>query len=162
LKFPYQRYEVDPTPTLPGGVVYRPEVPVRVRGPAGTASFLVPVDTGADETLLPRSVAEALGVVLDEARHWQVAGIGGRPIDVVLGKVAFELLARPRPYRWSARIGFAAFAPDDELAILGHRGFLDRFTATFHPRRHELTLTPASSRWAKCNDGWCGSWRSSA
>ena len=32
LKFPYQPYEVNPTPTLPGGVVYRPEdVPARPR-----------------------------------------------------------------------------------------------------------------------------------
>jgi len=43
-------------------VIFRPEVRIRVHGPNGSGDFLALVDTGADNTILPESVARALGI----------------------------------------------------------------------------------------------------
>ena len=86
MKFPYQRYTVTPSPSVPDGILYRPEVPLRVIGSIGDASFLALVDSGADETLLPCSMGEAIGVRIDDSTQSQVAGIGGQLVDVWYGQ----------------------------------------------------------------------------
>lgn len=109
MKFPYQRYEVNASPTLPGSVLYRPEVPIRVIGLAGSASFLALADTGADETLLPRSLGEAIGVEFDEPNAWAVTGFGGQELAVVAGEVDLQVTSRRTVHRWRARIGWVSF-----------------------------------------------------
>ena len=46
---------------LSDGVLHRPEVPVSIGGPLGKLSLLALVDTGADESILPFSLARELG-----------------------------------------------------------------------------------------------------
>lgn len=49
MRFSYQPYEVDPTPaSLGASIVYRPVIPVRFIGQAGSATIWSLVDTGAD------------------------------------------------------------------------------------------------------------------
>ncbi len=141
MKFPYQRYEVEPSPAFSNGVVHRPEVPLRVIGPTGVAIFLALVDSGADGTILPKSIGEAIGVALDEHQSAPAAGFGGGRATVLPGRVELEVQQGSEQHRWAATVGFGDFAsPEDEHMILGHAGFLDYFVATFHGERHELEL----------------------
>jgi hypothetical protein len=145
MRFPYQRYEVNPSPTVPSGVLYRPELPVRVIGQTGSVLLLASADTGSDDTLLPHSVGEAIGALIDGSAAWRVGGVGGQEIDVRLGEVDLdlELARRGRVQRWRAKVGFVAFTrPEDEVAILGHCGFFDHFAAHFNSRRRIMTITP--------------------
>ncbi len=143
MKFPYQRYEVGPSPTVPGGVLYRSELPVRVIGQTGSVLLLALADTGSDDTLLPLSVGEAIGATIDESIEWRIGGVGGQEIDVRLGDVELELARHARVRRWRTKIGFVAFAsPEDEVAILGHSGFFDHFAAHFNTRDRITTITP--------------------
>jgi hypothetical protein len=41
-------------------VILRPEVPIRLHGPNGRFEFTALVDTGADSSILPRTVADTL------------------------------------------------------------------------------------------------------
>src|SRR5438132_5220550 len=104
MSFPYQRYQVEPSATLPDGVLYRPELPIRIIGAAGDASFFALADTGADETLLPRSVAELIGAEIDDTQAWSVAGFGGHTVVAVLADVDLELASRKKVYRWRAKV----------------------------------------------------------
>ena len=141
MKFPYQRYEVEPSPAFSSGVVHRPEVPLRVIGPTGDAIFLALVDSGADGTILPKSIGEAIGVALDEQQSVPAAGFGGGQAAVLAGRVEVEVQQGGEHHRWAATVGFVDFAsPEDEHTILGHAGFLDYFVATFDGERHELEL----------------------
>ena len=143
MRFPYQRYEVHPSTSLPEGVLYRPELPIRVIGSAGHVSLLALADTGIDETLLPRSVGELVGAAIDETQSWSVAGFGGQQVDVVLAEVEFELVSRRNGHRWRAKVGLVDFPnPEDEAAVLGHVGFFDQFTAHFNTRRRQVTIHP--------------------
>ena len=66
MNFPNASYQVEPTPSQPDiTTVYRPVVPFRVVGATRGAVFYGLVDTGSDETILPRSLAILIGLVPD-------------------------------------------------------------------------------------------------
>ncbi len=141
MKFRYRQYHVEPSPTCPDGILYRPMVPIRVIGLTGDASFRALLDSGSDETLLPRSIGDAIGAEIDEQETSRIAGIAGQTVETVLGTVEIELSLGTMTHRWSEQVRFVAFEhPEDEIAILGHAGFLNYFTATLDGRKHEVTL----------------------
>ena len=49
----------------------------------------------------------------------------GGMIEIALGALELELRSARSVYRWPARVGFVHRA--DNVALLGHAGFLDRF-----------------------------------
>lgn len=143
MKFSYQRYEVEVAPGFSEGILYRPEIPIRVIGLTGDASFLALVDTGADGTVLPRAVGEAVGAIIDDQHTTRVTGVAGQELTVSPGEVEFELRSGRKTYRWRATIGFADFSSSEaEQALLGHSGFLNLMRATFDGERHELVIKP--------------------
>ena len=146
MKFPYRHYRTGPSPTVPSGVLHRPEVPLRIIGATGALSMWTLVDAGSDETLLPLSVGQMIGATMNAAQTWQVEGIGGQAVSVILGEVVLELTDGSQTYRWPAKIGLVDFAnPQDEIALVGHAGCLDYFRMTFdgHLRSLEIEASPA-------------------
>lgn len=100
------------------------------------------MDTGADETLLPLSLAELLAVELEDTTS-QAKGISGDQLMVHHGDVEFEIAGEGQTVRWRSTVGFVAFtSSDDEVIVLGHSGWLDYFTATFDGENAELELIP--------------------
>jgi aspartyl protease len=143
MKFDYTTYDVDPSSTNPSGVVRRPEVLLRVNSGASARLVLALVDTGADESVLPSTLANSIGVTTDDANTIQAAGVGGQLIDLLPGAVELEITDGSESYKWRTVVGFARFEnPDDECAILGHVGALEYFTATFDGEAHQLSLAP--------------------
>jgi hypothetical protein len=62
MRFPYT---LSVAPSIDTGeqiVLLRPEIPIRVYGPTGAAEMLALVDTGADNSILPLSIAHDLGI----------------------------------------------------------------------------------------------------
>ena len=146
MRFPYWSYQVTPTPTLPSGLLSRPEVPLRITGPAGTITLLTLVDSGADETLFPRSIGDAVGAVIDDSVTWLMGGIGGQEVHASPGDVQLELMSPGQSYRWTVTVAFVSFSdPADEQAILGHVGCLAFFRTTFDGEAGELEMQPAST-----------------
>jgi predicted aspartyl protease len=142
MRFPYSSYEVDQSPTVPNGVIYRPEIIVRVIGPRGIIAIQALVDTGSDETVLPVSLAIAIGINLDYQQAGVASGVSGHPVELAPGRVAFELIQDEEIYRWQATVAFLELASaSDEVALLGHSGFLEYFTANFDSENRELILT---------------------
>ncbi len=142
--FAYQRYEVEASPAFGGGLLYRPEIPLRVIGQTGDANFFALVDTGADGTLIPRSLGERIGVDLDDSQPTSVRGFSGQDeVLVVPGRVTLELRQGSTLHRWETTVALVEFAsPEAEQGILGHAGCLDYFVVTFDGERHELVIEP--------------------
>ena len=132
MRFPYTLSIV---PSIESGeeiVLLRPEVPIRIHGPAGRADVLALVDTGADNSILPLSVADDLGIETTQGKGPGATAFGGQQIALSFAEVVLELSQHDAVIRWRARLYFADFPDDSEKAvILGHEGFLDYFTATF-------------------------------
>ena len=146
MKFPYQPYQTDPSPTVPSGILYRPEVPLRIIGAAGARTLWPLVDTGSDDTLLSLSVGLAVGAVLDANQSWHAEGIGGQTVSIILGEVTLELTDGNQVFRWLAKVGFVDFPnPEAEVALIGRAGCLDffRIACDGHLRELEIAVTPA-------------------
>ncbi len=142
LTFPYRLARgVEPSPAAPDAPVYRPIIPVRFVGPHGLdALTFALVDTGADETVLPSSLARVLGVALGSKLYTLVAA-NNRPFVVRYGIVELQI-GRPWAgvYRWKARVGFQDRRPD---TVLGRAGCLDQLAVTFDgPNRQLVIATP--------------------
>lgn len=123
-------------------LILRPEIPVTVIGPNGEGTYLGLVDTGSDNTILPKSVADRLGIPLVSAGA-PATVFGGHHVPLMLGEVTMQLESDGEVLRWPAELHFFDFAnEEDETVLLGHSGFLDYFTATFDGKQGMLTLIP--------------------
>jgi hypothetical protein len=138
--FPYIRYEIEPTPTIPAGVILRPEIRVRIIGPKGSVQISGLLDTGADNVFVSSSVATALGIEMrgDAERAW---GAGSHELEVWPGSVTIEIAQNGESYRWPVEIGFLAGDDDPPIAYLGHAGFLEH-KACFDTERWLVELIP--------------------
>jgi len=144
MKFDYTGLISSAPDTGEGIVIFRPEVRIRLHGPNGSEDFLGLVDTGADNTILPESVAHALGIPLVPGKGPAARAFGGQEIAISYADVDLELIHADGPLRWRARVYFLADPADEEALILGHQGFLDYFTATFVGEECVLELVPNS------------------
>ena len=122
-------------------LILRPEIPVTVIGPTGEATYLGLVDTGSDNTILPKSVADRLGVPLVGTGP-PATVFGGHQVKLLTGNVTLQLEAEGEVLRWTAQVHFFDFADEEETVILGHAAFLDYFTATFDGKQGTLNLIP--------------------
>jgi hypothetical protein len=120
----------------------RPVIPVTVIGLAGSRSYFGLVDTGSDNTILPKSIGDVLGIPLRVSPGPPASVFGGGRVPLLLGEAELQLEQGNEVLRWRAMLHFHEFLnADDETVILGHASFLDYFTATFDAQQGELTLT---------------------
>jgi len=146
MRWRYTPYAVEKSRICPSGIVYRPEARLRVRGKTGEAHLRALVDTGADHTLLPISIALNVGAELFLEESDAAKGVGGHEIPIIPGHVQLELNSDQGSLVWSASIGFADFKnTDDECSILGHAGCLEYFLATFDGVAQRIELTPRTT-----------------
>ena len=125
-------------------VIFRPEVPITLHGPKGSDSFLALVDTGADNTIFPESIAHDLGFPLIPGEGPAARAFGGQKVSLSYADVDLELVHTDEILQWKSRVYFLSGAGDEDTLILGHQGFLDFFTATFIGEECALELVPNS------------------
>ena len=139
--FPYIRYKIEPTPTIPSGEIRRPLIPVRIIGRTGTIQVFGLLDTGADNVFVSASLAEVLGIDMSGAAE-KALGAGSHEIDVWPGSVDMEITQDGQSYRWRAVVGFLTGDDDPPIAYLGHAGFLEHFNAFFDTQKWSVELIP--------------------
>lgn len=138
VKFPYGQYEVEPTVAQPDvTVVHRPVIPVRLIGTSAAAVFYGLLDTGADESLIPREIADFIGIEEISDQISTVLSASGE-MPVHYGVMTIECGTEQEQYRWRAAVGIVN-QPWKE-ALLGHAGFLDYFDATFFGGERQVQL----------------------
>lgn len=125
-------------------VTYRPIIPFRIIGDATDDYLRGLADTGADHSLLPRSIADRIGAEIDERTRWTVGGFAGQTARAVMGHVRMEITDGSATHQWSAQVGFVDYDdPEKEsIALLGHLGFLQFFNAQFRGKDHVVILEP--------------------
>jgi len=123
-------------------LIRRPEIPVTIVGANGQITLLGLVDTGADNTIFPKSVADHLQIPLEATEGSGASAFGGQRIELLSGEAILTLKSDDEPeLAWPARVCFFDFpSAEEECVILGHASFLELFTATFDGENSELTL----------------------
>jgi hypothetical protein len=101
------------------------------------------VDSGADNSIFPESVANDLGIALNECKGPAAVAFGGQAIALSYGDVELELKHLDGHVRWATRIYFLSGSDvQEQTLILGHQGVLEYFTATFNGEDASLELVP--------------------
>lgn len=121
FSFPYKK-----EPSSIFGYVYRPVVEMYLRT-REEEWFKVSLyaDSGADITILPRSVCEILGLCLQDGQESVVTGVGGEEIKIFIHK----LTVRIGDEEFGIRAGFAE--REDIPYLLGRTDILNRFNILF-------------------------------
>lgn len=139
MRFSYVGYQVETTPAQRGlETVYRPIIPVRLVGSQAEVRIRGLLDTGADETLLTREMADAIGLSPIPGETGRILSAGGE-VPLVYASLELEVTLGPDRMRWPATVGIVERAWDE--ALLGFRGFLEYFDASFFGHSLELELT---------------------
>jgi hypothetical protein len=143
MKFPYSAFLSEAPDTGEEIIIFRPEVPLRLRGASGQAVFMALVDTGADNTIFPMSIARDLGIETQKAKGRGAVAFGGQEIPLSFADIDLQISDDKSALRWIGRVYFSDFGGDrEETLIVGHEGFLDFFTASFDGEQTTLTLHP--------------------
>ena len=143
MKFPYRAHIGLAPETGESQIILRPEVVVRIVGPTCSEAFLGLVDSGADNTVLPTSIADRLGIPLRPAQGPSGVAFGGHELRFQVGQVEFQLFDDETTWVWNTDVLFHQFEEtQDETLILGHAGFLDFFRTLLDPEQAAVELTP--------------------
>ena len=81
-------------------VIFRPEVQIKVHGPKDSGDFLALVDTGADNTILPESIARDLEIPLITGKGPAATAFGGQEITLSYADVELDLVHPDEALRW--------------------------------------------------------------
>ncbi len=114
------------------GIVPEPIIPIQIctGGVGRFYDFLV--DSGADTTLLPKSLASELGINIKSCPRSITQGVEGGGIRIYHASVILRLGA------WQDRVR-CAFAEHDQIPpLLGRLDIFSRYTITFHAERHSI------------------------
>ncbi len=143
MKFPYSGFISRAPDTGDEVVIFRPEIPLRLHGVNGFAAYLALVDTGADNSMFPLSIARELGIETNKAKGPGATAFGGQEISLSFADIALEISEQNATVCWEARVHFFDFANSElETLVVGHQGFLDFFVATFDGGQMTLDLQP--------------------
>jgi hypothetical protein len=141
MKFPYWPAVLLSAETGDPVFILRPEITIRAIGPVRSEQYRALVDTGADTSVFPKSVADDLGVTLIHGAGPEVETFDGKRLPTLFGDLTLELTDGDVIWRWPVRMQFFDFGiKDRESLVLGHSRFLDFFTAAFDSMNAELTL----------------------
>ena len=95
-------------PSLGGSLLRpRPVIPVLVSGPASKVAAIGLLDTGADETVFPETLAAQMGIDLARAEERKV-GLAARsgPLRCRYAGVELEITDGQETFQWRAVVGF--------------------------------------------------------
>ncbi len=122
-------------------LLMRPEIPITVVGSRGCVTYSALVDTGADNVVFPRSIADQLGIDLSPSQRSEAVGFGGGSVALLCGTTTLEIADATSVLRWSSQVLFSDCQPqDDDVILLGYFGFLEFFQANFDGLRGWLEL----------------------
>lgn len=117
--------------TLPdGSAVYRPVLPVLVRGPAGSLPRYFLVDSGADLSMAPLELCRALGLRWQDGAPFTLRGISQRKDRLVQGRIHEVDIIVPDADVILFRTPMV-FARGNAPFVLGREGFFDAFDVAF-------------------------------
>lgn len=119
-----------------GTLVKTPSIPVTL---AGKESFetVALIDSGADVSAIPKSIAELLGLNL-ESKITSAYGIGGKVNSV---ESSARILIQKGHERYSFNLPLKVILDEYDFPILlGRLGFFDKFVITFDQENERILL----------------------
>ncbi len=144
MLFSYAPVEVASATTGEIETYWRPIIPLVIHGEADIVLCSALVDSGADISLIPKSIAESLGLKLQPCHGPSPVAFGGGEIKTYSTEAVLQVSDGTEDVAWLARLlMFEADRSHEQNAILGHVGFFEFFRTTFDSRLNQLELQPS-------------------
>jgi hypothetical protein len=106
---------------------YRPLIPLTINGKE-TFDTLAILDSGSDITILPKEIAEELGVILEGEN--EISGISGNALKSREGKINITFGKNREFYNFEVPV-LVPTEKDNLSLIIGRIGFFNQFKITF-------------------------------
>ena len=116
------------------GEVLKPIISVTIIGAKESADVFMLLDSGADLSLIPYSVGEAIGLELNMENRGEVQGIGEGSIPYLLSQVRIKI----GEVETSIRIGWALI--EEVPLILGRLDVFKQFSVDFREFENKIIL----------------------
>lgn len=134
LSFSYKKEK------LPNGIeVFRPTIPIEIGYNGASMKFVAIVDSGSDESYIPKSIAEILGIET-KGRQTTVSTINGT-VKVITTLIKITIRHKSETERFTVPVDVPVEEDGTNEIILGRRGFFDRFDITFKENSKRIILT---------------------
>lgn len=139
MKFPYFKLpNADPRAKF----ISVPWIPVTIKANDTEQTFLMLVDSGADNCIFDKDVADFLAINMQDGESIKTSGIGG------MANVYYfdEIYVNVGGIEVKTRCGFIdGNLIDGKIAgVLGRQGFFDYFKVCFDEKSKEIELKPNS------------------
>lgn len=116
-----------------------PSIPVYLSGSTGKYQFMALLDSGADISVVPKEVAELLGLDLSGERE-EARGIGGK-VPAIQTNMNVEIGKPHEMYSYNIPVKVILDGKDEEIPVLlGRAGFFDKFVITFNQKEEKVIL----------------------
>lgn len=135
MKFKYYQFE-SPNKKM----FYRPLVPVVFKCENKFVITRGLIDSGSDCTILPIEFAANLNIKIDSRKKINFMGAGKNSFTVYPSPVKVDHVLRQDGFRniqWKADV---YFAESQNLILLGHQGFLEKFKVILDGKRKETEI----------------------
>ena len=119
-----------------GSEVKAPSIPILLSGKESFETLAL-VDSGADISAIPLSIAEILGLNLSGEKT-PAYGIGGR-VDSIETQMTITIAKGHEKYNFQIPVRFILGKYDFPI-LLGRAGFFDRFTISFNQTQERIYL----------------------
>lgn len=116
------------------GVIYRPIAKVEFKSNVGWVPELMYVDSGADITLIPKSLGDLLGFDISTEAIHEVRGIGETAIPVILKNIELKL----GEYVFNSRVAWALI--EEVPPLLGRLDIFDAFEVSFQQNEKRVVF----------------------
>lgn len=137
LHFPYREFETTPFPNSKRTIViYRPVIPVTLMYKKRLVYYAALLDSGADFNIFHGDIAAYLGINLTKGSRRNIWGLGGGPLK----GYGHTLTMRIRQLTYKTQVTFSNKLPDNTLAVLGNKGFFDKFLVNLDYKNKKISL----------------------
>lgn len=137
ISFPYKQIEVKPFLSSSKVLtIFRPIIPIVIIYKQKLVTFEAMIDSGADSNVFHGDVAAYLGIKLTAGSKHNISGISGNPIKGYEHMVTLRINGR----HFNSKIVFSNQIPNNAIAVLGNRGFFDKFLVKFDYRNQLVEL----------------------
>jgi len=126
-----------------GKSIRRPSIPITFIGPSESIDAIALIDSGADISLIPKEMAEVLG--LDTAGEFKWAyGVGGK-VRTVERHLRLKIGRDHETYTLDLPVK-VIIDGYDLSPLLGRKGFFEHFEITFSEAQEKIWLKHAAPR----------------
>ena len=135
ISFPYKLEKVK------NGFTYRPKIPITLSYDGKSIDVIGLVDSGSDVSVIPKGLAEYLGLELN-GKSYEIEGVGGKKIETVNTFVNLTVQKGNERYHLRLPVRVAIKEEDQsEDIILGREVFFNEFDITFEENKKRVVLT---------------------